>query len=232
MKINTDFNKVNIVKFDRQTSFVAATVESFDIDKLKLIFITYDKTQPENNRIQKKIEIYLGLTEAVSLSHGILTKRIFTDWEKRKTSATGYIDPPFISRTGVCEKKAGRKDGLALSKQFIIEKMVDERTKENKYFFKALSGPGKSDAKGLIVPQYKNVEAEQTVNIVMKDAELEQFALMIRSAITGYHAKLALMGNNKFAESIATEIAAALKTDKAFINELGSVIAKKIIDNM
>jgi hypothetical protein len=175
LKVNTQ-----LLRFDATNSFLEIEGDAYNIDHLRLGFITYDDKKEKGSRYTNNVDIYLEFAEALKLSELILSGRLVRvlDKNKKDAAATGaYPKEAFKSQGGTYAEKANRKDKKDLSRIMFVENSTKYAA-----MFKAISGPGKADKKGLIVPEYKFNNPEQRVIIPMSEENLLEFALTIKAA--------------------------------------------------
>lgn len=170
-----------IYRVDGKNVFLEVLNNAFNIGKGKvnINFVKYD-----DSGITEKIDIYIDLPKALLLCNDILSGKLAKTVAlalkegKFENKPVNDYTSYFVNMGGKNEEAAKREDGMALSKQFKIQK-------GNKvpWIFRAEIGPGKSNETGLIVPQGK---AEKFINVPLTDDDLKIFALLLEKHINAY----------------------------------------------
>jgi len=170
-----------IARFDGKNVFVEVLNNTFHLGKGKVMlnFIKYNE-----KGVTDKIDIYIDIQKAVVLCQDILSGKLarnVRDAQATKMFENKPVSPYtsyFTSLGGQNEARAGRADGMALSKQFKIQ--AGTRVP---WVLRAETGPGKSSDTGLIVPSGK---AEQYINVALQDEDLKALALLLDKHINAY----------------------------------------------
>ena len=194
-------NKSQIIRQDARNCFVESRSDAFEIDKIHFEFATYDTSKPKGDRQTNYVSIYLDVAEFYGLAHMVLHghihgtmtqyKKIMKEIETYKNANKNQLNdemqekqkqinkPLFQSLGGTSadklkQKGYERKDGMSLSRSISLSVggKVD-------YLLCAESGPGQTDAKGLIVPKYGN-SPEQRVSVAMNWQSLNEIMLMTK----------------------------------------------------
>ncbi|MDD2269568.1 MAG: hypothetical protein PHY15_08535 [Eubacteriales bacterium] len=179
-KINSQFHR-----FDITNGFLEIEGDAFNIDHLRLGFRTYDETKAKGSRCTNNIDIFLEYAESLKLAEIILSgrlQRVLSKNQKDADAKGSYPEPAFKSQGGSYAKTANRADKKDLSRIFFIE-----NSKKASALFKAISGPGHTDTRGLIVPDYKFNAPEQRVMIPMTDDNLLELALTLKAACKAHY---------------------------------------------
>ena len=144
-----DASPLQIIRKDGNGCFVEAMKDAFDIGRIHLRFITYDKSAAQGNKYTNDIDIYIDFEDYFRISYdfmkGVIPKKLLelktrqNTWERELIICQG-------GRSAKQLKAAGkeRPDGMSLARVF---KMFAG----DKYpiIFKAEMGPGETDKNGL-----------------------------------------------------------------------------------
>ena len=159
-----DLNRYQIIRKDARGCFVETKSDSFSFGKVHLEFSKYDASKPAGQRQTDHVHIYLDVPEFLHLAHEALTGALHM---RAKSQSENSDQKPLFEHLGgtSAEKlkryEKSRQDGKSLSR---IVKLI--RGQKVDYLFVADSGPGETDAKGLIVPRFgKNPENHVSVGI-------------------------------------------------------------------
>jgi hypothetical protein len=180
-----DLNRYQIIRKDARGCFVESKSDRFDIGKVHLEFATYDAKRPEGQRQTNHVHIYIDVPEFLHLAHEALTGALHMRAQRQK--AENNQTPLYEHLGGTSAQRLAqygrtRPDGKSLSR---IVKLCWGEKKD--YLFVADSGPGETNATGLIVPKFgKNPENHVAVSLSWR--HLNEFLLMTK---THYEAWLA-----------------------------------------
>jgi len=180
-----DLNRFQIIRKDARGCFVETKSDSFANGKVHLEFSTYDTSRPAGQRQTNHVNIYIDVPEFLHLTHealsGALHMRAQRQKEKNDTAPL-YEHLGGTSAQRLAQFGKSRPDGKSLSRivKLICGQKVD-------YLFTADSGPGETDAKGLIVPKFGR-EPENHVSVGLSWRNLNELLLMTK---THYEAWLA-----------------------------------------
>jgi hypothetical protein len=147
-----DLNRYQIIRKDARGCFVETKSDSFVFDKVHLEFSAYDATRPAGCRQTNHINIYIDVPEFLCLSNEALSGALHLRARKQRECKD---DTPLYEHFGgtSAEKlrrlEKQRPDGKSLSR---VAKLIPGQKAD--YLFFADSGPGETDAKGLIVPRF------------------------------------------------------------------------------
>ncbi len=147
-----DRNQNQIIRKDARNCFVESLNDAFEIGRIHLAFATYDLSKPAGQRQTNNIHIYIAVDEFMELCRKIACGELRYMMQNRKKS--GDKSPLYQCLGGTSAEKLARqgrarKDGMSLSRtaQLLCGSKSD-------FLFVADSGPGQTDAKGLIVPRF------------------------------------------------------------------------------
>lgn len=172
-------NKSQIIRQDAKNCFVESKNDAFGIGKIHLDFATYDLSLPSGQRQTNNVNIYIDVPEFLRLTQealrGILHSRA------RQQKANKELTPLYESLGGTSAEKLKqygreRTDGKSLSRTV---KLIYSDKKDDYYLFIADSGPGETDAKGLIVPKFGG-KPENHVAVMMSMNAINEFLLMTK----------------------------------------------------
>jgi hypothetical protein len=197
MNRDDERNQYQIIRKDARNCFVESKSDCFHFGKAHLEFAAYDMTRKQGSRFINHVHIYVDIAEFLELANEALSgwlhtrmnlaKRAIAEPEKNpsREELKKQINTPLYQSLGgtAAEKlREPRTDGMSLSRSV---KLFAGQKRD--YLFRAESGPGQTDAKGLIVPRYAN-KPEQQVSVALNWRDLNQLLLMTK---THYEAWLA-----------------------------------------
>ena len=170
-------NTNQIVRKDARSCFVESLNDSFPIGRVHFAFATYDISKPQGQRQTNNIHIYIAVDEFLELCRKLDCGELRYMLQNKKKSGDNtplYQCPGGTSAEKLRQQNRARKDGKSLSRvaQLIPAQKTD-------FLFIADSGPGETDAKGLIVPKFGN-KPENHVAVMMSFESLSEFFLMTR----------------------------------------------------
>ena len=204
---NNDRNRYQIIRRDARGCFVEIKSDSFPIGKVHMEFAAYDVGKPAGQRQTNHVHIYLDIAEFMNLAHFILHgschamtrayKEAMTEIEAYKGAHGGQLSkelkakqdmmnrPVFQNLGGTSAQKLAqygkaRADGKSLSRS--VKLFVGSRAD---YLLCAESGPGETDAKGLIVPKYGG-SPENKVSVSLSMAHLNELLLVTLAHYTAW----------------------------------------------
>lgn len=171
---NEDRNRHQIIRKDARGCFVETKSDCFGIGKVHLEFATYDARQPEGQRQTNHVHIYIDIPEFLHLSHealsGALHMRAKQQREKNDNKPL-YEHLGGTSAERLTSFGRARTDGKSLSR--IVKLIWGQRVD---YLFVADSGPGETNATGLIVPKFGK-ESENHVSVGLNWRSLNELLL-------------------------------------------------------
>ena len=190
-----DLNRWQIIRKDARSSFVETKSDRFGINKVHLEFSKYDVNQPVGQRQTDHIHIYIDVPEFMHLAHEALTGALHIRAKQQRES--GSNKPLYEHMGGTSAERLAfygrtRADRKSLSR--IVKLIMGEKVD---YLFVADSGPGETDAKGLIVPKFGK-SPENHVSVGLSWKSLNEMLLITR---THYEAWLAA----QYVKNIDTE---------------------------
>ena len=164
-------NQDQIIRIDAKNCFVESLRDSFNIGRIHFCFSTYDMTKPAGARQTNCINIYISAEEFLETAVYIKSYYCKMDLTARRNENTNKPVRQWLGGTSA-EKlmRIGRPrpDGMSLSR-------IAQISWGNKsdVLFSAVSGPGRTDEKGLIRPTF-GANPEQHVLIPMSYESLVQ----------------------------------------------------------
>jgi len=194
MKQSDDQNRFQIIRKDAHSCFVESKNDSFSIGKAHLEFMVYDLKKPAGSRQTNHVHIYIDMAEFLCLVEEALSgnlhnrmqrvKALMTeleripDAEKQKLANAPLYES--LGGTPADRLKQPRPDGKSLSRS--VKLFVGKKVE---YLLCAESGPGRTDVKGLIVPEYGG-KPEQKVSVALTWRNLTQLLLMTKIHYTAW----------------------------------------------
>ena len=160
-------NNYQIARKDAKNCFVESLNDCFPIGRIHFAFATYDVNRPAGQRQTNNIHIYIAVDEFLDLCRRLESGELNYLLQTKKKS--GDNKPLYECLGGTSAEKLAkqgrsRPDGKSLSR---IAQLVPAN--KGDFLFIASSGPGETDAKGLIVPKFgKNPENHVIVNMSFK----------------------------------------------------------------
>lgn len=178
-------NQNQIIRKDARNCFVESLNDAFEIGKIHLAFATYDLNKPSGQRQTNNIHIYIAVDEFLELCRRLCSGSLLYQLQQQKSS--GDNAPLYQSMGGTSAEKLAqygrsRSDGKSLSR--IVKLIMGSRSD---FLLIADSGPGETNAKGLIVPKFGR-NPENHVAVSMTFQSLSELLLLTK---THYEAWLA-----------------------------------------
>lgn len=171
-------NQNQIIRIDARSCFVESLSDSFEIGKAHFVFAAYDLNKPAGQRQTNNIHIYMDVAELFELCRKLTGGEL--RWLMQNKKKSGDNTPLYQCLGGTSAEKLEkygrpRADGKSLSRtaQLVCGNKTD-------FLFVADSGPGETNAKGLIVPRFgKN--PENHVSVSMTFESLSALLLMTKA---------------------------------------------------
>ena len=172
-----DTNKT-IFEINGLNTFVKIKTNAFNINKLLLSFVNYDKKN-NNNKLLKNIDIYMNIPDALLFANDILSGRIYKLAVAEKAKGAQYPNAVWQSALGgTPEKRANREDGKAISRYWNIKPGA-----KKPFVLTAYQSAGHTIETGIIVPEGK---PEFSIMVPCTNDDLKKLALMIQYEIQGF----------------------------------------------
>ena len=175
--MSNNYNNNQISRKDAKGCFVESLNDSFGIGKIHFAFATYDVSKPSGQRQTNNVHIYIDVDEFLELCRKLDCGEFkFMMRTKKKNND----NTPLFEHLGgtsaelLAKRNKFREDGKSLSRTAKLT--VGDR---KDLLFIADSGPGETDAKGLIVPKFGN-SPENHVSIAMTFESFSEFLLITR----------------------------------------------------
>ena len=184
-------NQFQIIRKDARGCFVETKSDYFAIGKAHLEFATYDLKLPEGQRQTNHVHIFIDVPEFLHLAHEALSGSLHIRARQQKEKSDNkplYEHLGGTSAKRLAQYDATREDRKSLSR---IVKLI--WGKKADYLFVADSGPGETDAKGLIVPRF-GTDPENHVSVGLSWRSLNELLLTTK---THYEAWLAAWYSKK-----------------------------------
>lgn len=179
-------NQYQITRKDARNCFVESLSDTFHINRIHFAFSSYDMTKPQGHRQTNNVHIYILVEEFLELCRKLYSGELRYIMQQRKQ--TGNNEPLFRSLGGTSAQKLAaqgrsRPDGKSLSRT--VQLLCGN--KQDSLLFIADSGPGETDAKGLIVPKFGRTPE----NHIAVSMTFEAFSELLLATKTHYTAWLA-----------------------------------------
>jgi hypothetical protein len=170
-----DLNRYQIIRKDARGCFVETKSDGFAFDKVHVEFSAYDVTQPVGRRQTDHVHIYIDVPEFLHLTNEALSGALHL--RARKQKERNDSAPLYEHLGGTAAQKLRRfgkqrPDGKSLSR---VVKLIPGQKAD--YLFVADSGPGETDAKGLIVPRFGK-SPENHVSVGLNWRSLNELLLL------------------------------------------------------
>ena len=147
-------NQNQIIRKDARECFVESLSDAFSIGKAHFAFATYDVSRPAGQRQTNNIQIYIGMDEILEICRKLECGelRYLLQSKKKANDKTSLFQ--WLGGTSAEKLQSygrARADGKSLSRtaQLLPGAKAD-------FLLVADSGPGETNAKGLIVPRFGN----------------------------------------------------------------------------
>lgn len=146
-------NNNQITRKDAKNCFVESLNDSFGIGKIHFSFATYDVSKPVGHRQTNNIHIYINVDEFLELCRKLCCGELKYMMQTKKKNND---NTPLFEHLGgtsaeiLAKRNKSRADGKSLSR---TAKLI---VGNKDLLFIADSGPGETNAKGLIVPKFGN----------------------------------------------------------------------------
>lgn len=196
-------NQNQIIRKDARGCFVESLNDAFDIGRIHLAFATYDLSRPVGQRQTNNIHIYIAADEFLELCHKLICgelRYLQQNQKKNNDNTPLYQCLGGTSAEKLAKYGRSRKDGKSLSR---TAKLICGSRSD--FLFVADSGPGETDAKGLIVPKFGN-KPENHVAVSMTWKALSELLLMTKAHyeawLSAWYAKRFDMESKKQAGSL------------------------------
>lgn len=170
-------NQHQIIRKDARKCFVESLNDAFSFGKAHFVFASYDVSRPAGHRQTNNIHIYIGIDETLEICRKLECGELRNLLQKKKESDDKT--PIFQWLGGTSSEKLrsygrARPDGKSLSRTA----QLLPGTKSD-FLLVADSGPGETNATGLIVPRFGN-SPENHVAISMSFETFSEIMLMTR----------------------------------------------------
>lgn len=197
MQLPKEFQQV--IRLDGKEVFLEVLNTAFEIGKVMVNFVEYDKSQQSGSRIKKSIPIYIDVDKFLVLAQDVKSGRISALAKKAKEDmAKGgykyakeiYTDQGGVSARKLAEReekakregkneKHVRADGKSLARMFKITP-----GDKSPWILSAETGPGEESDTGLIVPKY--TRPEEILRVPMTDDDFKKLILFTEAHIHAF----------------------------------------------
>ncbi len=176
--MNEERNANQITRKDARGCFIESLNDAFAIGKIHLVFSSYDLNRPAGQRQTNNIHIYIDVDEFLELNRKLCSgelRYLLQNKKKLKDSTPIYQCLGGTSAEKLVKYGRPRKDGKSLSRtaQLVAGSKSD-------FLFVADSGPGETNAKGLIVPKFGN-KPENHVAVSMTFETFSELLLLTKA---------------------------------------------------
>lgn len=173
--MSAERNQFQIIRKDARNCFVESLSDMFHMGRIHLGFATYDLEKPTGSRQTNNVHIYITVGEFLELCRKLIGGELRAMVAKSREKKSS--EPLFQCMGGTSAEKLKRlgkprKDGKSLSR---VAKLLAGQ--KSTFLFVADSGPGETDAKGLIVPRFGN-KPENHVAVSMTFESLSELLLV------------------------------------------------------
>lgn len=189
-------NNNQITRKDAKNCFVESLNDSFDIGKIHFAFATYDVSKPAGQRQTNNIHIYINVDEFLELCRKLCCGELKYMMQTKKKAND---NTPLFEHLGgtaaeiLSKRNKSRSDGKSLSR---TAKLI---VGNKDLLFIADSGPGETNAKGLIVPKFGNYPE----NHVAVSMTFDSFSELLLATKMHYGAWLAAKYNKIITEAVS-----------------------------
>lgn len=170
-------NNHQIARKDAKNCFVESLNDSFPIGRVHFAFATYDINRPAGQRQTNNIHIYIAVDEFLELCMKLECGELRYMLQTKKKAGDTKPLYQFLGGTAadkLAKQGRSRTDGKSLSR---VAQLIPAN--KGDFLFIADSGPGETDAKGLIVPKFGN-KPENHVAVNMSFESLSELFLMTK----------------------------------------------------
>lgn len=175
--MSDNYNDSQITRKDARGCFVESLNDSFSIGKIHFTFASYDVSKPAGQRQTNNIHIYIGVDEFLELCRKLCCGELKYMMRRKEKITINQLSLSILAGTSaqmLSKRGKARKDGKSLSR-------TAQLVCGNKdLLFVANSGPGETNAKGLIVPQFGN-NPEQHVAVSMTFESFSELMLVTKA---------------------------------------------------
>lgn len=171
-------NENQITRKDARNCFVESLRDGFEIGKMHLCFANYDMNRPAGQRQTDKIHIYIDVDEFLELCRKLNSgelRYMLQNQKKNNDSKPLYQCLGGTSAEKLAMQGRARTDGKSLSR---IASLIPGKKAD--FIFVADSGPGETNEKGLIVPQFGH-SPENHVAVSMSFETLSELLLLTKA---------------------------------------------------
>lgn len=176
--MSEDRNQNQIIRKDAKNCFVESLDDAFGIDRVHLVFATYDVSKPAGQRQTNNIHIYIAVDEFLELCRKLSCGELRYMMQAKKSNKDStplYQSLGGTSAQKLAEQGRARPDGKSLSRT--VQLLCGSKSD---FLLVADSGPGDTTEKGLIVPKFGN-KPEHHVAVSMTFENLSGLLLVTQA---------------------------------------------------
>jgi hypothetical protein len=157
----TNFKNTQIIRKDARNCFLETRSDAFEIEKVRMNFVSYDATKPEGKRATNNLPVFIAVEDFLMLHAQIMNGTLANLVAEKKNK--GDMKPIYQHLGGKNPEKAKRADNKALSRSVTLT------VGRSALFFTAEEGPGEVSGTGIIVPKYAKPDQRVSVSISFDD---------------------------------------------------------------
>lgn len=170
-------NQYQIIRKDARSCFIESLNDSFAIGKVHFVFAAYDIRKPAGQRQTNNINIYISVGEFMELCRKLECGEL--RYLMQNKAKAGDNTPIYQCLGGTSAEKLAklgrsRPDGKSLSRSAQLS-----CGNKGNLLFSASSGPGETNATGLIVPRFGS-SPENHVVVNMSFESFSEFMLVTK----------------------------------------------------
>lgn len=178
-----------IYRVDGKGCFAEVMSEAFAIGQVQINFAQYNTSLEKGSRQTAFIPIYLSIPEFLSLASDVMIGRMAQKAAvtKKASETDKSYPPPLFSVLGGTSKDRLREMGKSRADNMSVSRrMTIGIGSKYPYLITAEQGAGQTDAKGLIVPKYKDGKPEAKISIPITEEALRELFAITNMYIQAY----------------------------------------------
>lgn len=185
-KMSTEgYREVQLSKISNRSTFLEFRRDTFDIQKIHMLFSRYDQNRPKGNRTIGEVSYFLNAEDFLYLGDLLVDGQFLrkkTQMVQNSKSGSLFERQGGTSALKLAEKHNSRPDGKAEARILSIRPATKGA---NDYVISAKSGPGRQKG-NLIVPEFIDNKPEQYVEVAMTHATLQGAFDMVKMYYQAY----------------------------------------------
>ena len=170
-----DRNQYQIIRKDARNCFVESLNDAFEIGRVHFAFATYDLSRPAGSRQTNNIHIYIEVNEFLELCRKLISGELRYMLQSKKKA--GESTCLYQHLGGTSAEKLAKQGRSRADKKSLSRTVQLLPGSKSDFLFVADSGPGETNAKGLIVPKFGN-KPENHVAVSMTFDAFSELVLM------------------------------------------------------